>query len=337
MVKSASAFVVVACLAVVPTAAYAQGSSITGIVKDTSGAVLPGVTVEAASPVLIEKVRSAVTDGAGQYRILELRPGTYTVTFTLTGFSTLRREGLELPADFVSTVNIDMRVGALEETVTVTGESPIVDRPERAAAADAEYRADRGASHRAGIRGPHPPDAVDDRLGRRQQQRPADHRDDRLRRPRRAWERRGCPDGRDRHRGGDQRRRRLGLRAARHAEEVVFTSTGGLGEAEVGGPIVNLVPRTGGNTFQHRFQGSGMTGAMQSSNYTQALRDAGLTTPASHELSVGHEPLERRADQEGSALVLLLDAVPGRMGTMSSACSTTRTPATRPSGPTSRT
>ena len=90
-------------------------------------------------------------------------------------------------------------------------------------------------------------------------------------------------------------------------EEVVMTTAGGLGEAEVGGPIVNLVPRTGGNTFQHRFQGSGMTGAMQSSNYTQALKDAGLTTPAETNYLVGHEPVERRADQEGSALVLLLD------------------------------
>src|SRR5438445_5054532 len=117
---------VVAGLVIVPAAAYAQGS-ITGVVKDSSGAVLPGVTVEAASPVLIEKVRTAVTDGSAQYRIIDLRPGTYTVTFTLTGFSTVRREGLELPADFVSTVNADLRVGTLEETVTVTGESPIVD------------------------------------------------------------------------------------------------------------------------------------------------------------------------------------------------------------------
>ena len=93
---------VVACVAIVPTMAYAQ-SSITGVVRDTSGAVLPGVTVEAASPVLIEKVRAAVTDGTGQYRILDLRPGTYTVTFTLTGFSTVKREGFVLPADFVST------------------------------------------------------------------------------------------------------------------------------------------------------------------------------------------------------------------------------------------
>src|SRR5262245_36504812 len=113
-------------VALIPASAFAQ-SSITGVVKDTSGAVLPGVSVEAASPVLIDKVRSAVTDGTGQYRILDLRPGTYTVTFTLTGFATVKREDLLLPADFVSTVNAELRVGALEETVTVSGESPIVD------------------------------------------------------------------------------------------------------------------------------------------------------------------------------------------------------------------
>src|SRR5216117_3501558 len=127
MVRLAKGFLIVACLVMVPTMAYAQGSSITGVLKDTSGAVLPGVTVEAASPVLIEKVRSAVTDGTGQYRILDLRPGTYTVTFTLTGFSTVKREGFELRGDFVATLNADLKVGALEETVTVSGESPIVD------------------------------------------------------------------------------------------------------------------------------------------------------------------------------------------------------------------
>src|SRR5262245_20832241 len=109
-----------------PTAAYAQ-SSITGTVKDASGAVLPGVTVEAASPVLIEKVKSAVTDSTGTYRIVDLRPGTYTVTFSLTGFSPVKRENYVLAADFVSTLNTDMKVGGLEETITVTGESPIVD------------------------------------------------------------------------------------------------------------------------------------------------------------------------------------------------------------------
>ena len=110
----------------VPSAAYAQ-AAITGVVKDASGGVLPGVTVEAASPALIEKVRSVVTDDNGQYRIVDLRPGTYSVTFALPGFSTVKREGIELSGNFVATVNVDLRVGALEETITVTGESPIVD------------------------------------------------------------------------------------------------------------------------------------------------------------------------------------------------------------------
>ena len=89
--------------------------------------MLPGVTVEAASPVLIEKVRSVVSDDTGQYRIVDLRPGTYSVTFTLPGFSTVKREGIELSGTFVATVNGDLKVGALEETITVTGETPIVD------------------------------------------------------------------------------------------------------------------------------------------------------------------------------------------------------------------
>src|SRR5262249_43368979 len=104
-----------------------QAASIAGIVRDTTGAVLPGVTVEAASPALIEKVRSAVTAGEGQYRIVDLRPGTYTVTFSLAGFNSLKREGVELTAGFTATINADLRVGALEETVTVTGASPLVD------------------------------------------------------------------------------------------------------------------------------------------------------------------------------------------------------------------
>src|SRR5262245_17644634 len=109
-----------------PAVAFAQ-SAISGLVRDTSGAVLPGVTVEVASPVLIEKTRSAVSDGQGRYTIVDLRPGTYTVTFTLAGFNTIRREGLELPANFTATVNADLPVGALEESITVTGATPVVD------------------------------------------------------------------------------------------------------------------------------------------------------------------------------------------------------------------
>ena len=144
--------VLLVCLALTPTLAHAQ-SVITGVVKDTSGAVLPGVTVEAASPALIEKVRTATTDDTGQYRIIDLRPGVYTATFTLTGFSTVKREQLELPADFVSTVNAELRVGTLEETVTVTGESPIVllfaMRAERSAPAwQIKTTADEEYNHR---------------------------------------------------------------------------------------------------------------------------------------------------------------------------------------------
>jgi len=111
-----------------PTAAVAQATaSIAGLVRDTSGAVLPGVTVEASSPALIEKARTAVTDGAGLYRIEQLRGGVYTVTFSLSGFNTFKREGIELTGSFAATVNADLKVGAIEETVTVTGESPLVD------------------------------------------------------------------------------------------------------------------------------------------------------------------------------------------------------------------
>ena len=108
------------------TIASAQ-SAIAGVVKDSSGAVLPGVTVEVTSPALIEGARTAVTDGTGQYNIVDLRPGEYTVTFTLTGFRTVRREGIKLPTSFTATVNADLAVGTLEEALTVTGESPLVD------------------------------------------------------------------------------------------------------------------------------------------------------------------------------------------------------------------
>ncbi len=120
--------VLVVCSVALPSTALAQGSSgIAGAVRDSSGAVLPGVTVEASSPALIEKVRSVVTDGEGQYRIVGLPPGVYAVTFSLPSFSTFKREGVELAASFTATVNVELRVGTLEETVTVSGQSPVVD------------------------------------------------------------------------------------------------------------------------------------------------------------------------------------------------------------------
>jgi len=117
---------VLVMLFALPAAALAQ-AAITGVVRDTSGAVLPGVTVEAASPVLIERTRSVISDATGQYRIVDLRPGVYAVTFTLTGFSTSRHEGIEISAGFTAPVNPSLKVGAVSETVTVTGEAPVVD------------------------------------------------------------------------------------------------------------------------------------------------------------------------------------------------------------------
>src|SRR5436190_23018900 len=114
------------CVLAVPAVARAQ-ASIAGVVKDSSGAVLPGVTVEVASPALIEKTREGTTDGTGQYKVVSLLPGLYSVTFTLSGFQTFKREGIELSGSFVATVNPEMKVGALAETITVTGETPLVD------------------------------------------------------------------------------------------------------------------------------------------------------------------------------------------------------------------
>ena len=126
MFRCVRTLVVLGSLVVIPTAVFAQ-ASIVGIARDASGAVLPGVTVEASSPALIEKTRSVVTNGVGQYSIQDLRPGTYSVTFTLPGFSTVRRDGIELAGSFIATVNGDLRVGGVTETVTVSGEAPVVD------------------------------------------------------------------------------------------------------------------------------------------------------------------------------------------------------------------
>ena len=121
-----SLVLVAALVALLAPVAHAQ-STIAGVVKDTSGAVLPGVTVEAASPVLIEKTRSVVTDGDGRYAIIDLRPGTFAVTFTLPGFNTFKRADVIVPSNVTVPINAEMKVGALEETVTVSGASPVVD------------------------------------------------------------------------------------------------------------------------------------------------------------------------------------------------------------------
>src|SRR5438045_4185556 len=111
---------------IIPQAVLAQ-SAIAGIVKDATGSVLPGVTVEASSPALIEKTRTVVSDETGSYRLIDLRPGPYTVTFSLTGFSTIKREGIQLTSGFTANVNAELRVGQIEEAITVSAASPLVD------------------------------------------------------------------------------------------------------------------------------------------------------------------------------------------------------------------
>ncbi|HXH25349.1 MAG TPA: carboxypeptidase-like regulatory domain-containing protein [Vicinamibacterales bacterium] len=131
MHRTSASLIVIAPALMMPSPVAAQGAlargTLTGTVRDTSGGVLPGVTVEATSPALIEKVRTAVTDGAGVYRIVDLDPGVYTLTFTLEGFSQVKRENIELSGSATLTIPIEMRVGTLQETIVVAGESPIVD------------------------------------------------------------------------------------------------------------------------------------------------------------------------------------------------------------------
>jgi hypothetical protein len=125
-IARATSAALVFLLILAPGLLWAQ-STIAGVVHDTSGAILPGVTVEAASPVLIEKTRTVVTDGEGAYRVVDLRPGPYTVTFSLSGFNTVKRDGIDLPPAFTATVNVEMGVGLIQETVTVSGAAPLVD------------------------------------------------------------------------------------------------------------------------------------------------------------------------------------------------------------------
>ena len=259
-----------------PAAVFAQGA-ITGVVKDASGAVLPGVTVEAASSVLIEKVRTVITDDTGQYRIVDLRPGTYTVSFTLQGFSVVKREGIELTGDFVATVNGDLRVGNLEETITVTGESPIVDvqsaRVQTIVDKDvlSAIPSSRGATgiqslvpgmssngDAGGITG-----GSGGMAGFIHGARASDSRT--------------LHDGINTGWAGANSNAAVSNVAG--AQEIVLTTSGGLGEAETAGAVLNIIPRDGGNQFSGTFVYSGANGSMQGSNYTDALKAAGLRSP----------------------------------------------------------
>ena len=268
-----------AWMVLVPTLAFAQ-ASISGTVKDTSGAVLPGVTVEASSPVLTEKSRSAVTDGSGQYRIVDLPAGAYTVTFSLSGFSTVKREGIELTGSFNAAVNADMKVGALTETITVSGETPIVDV--------------QSISRQTVVQG----DVIKDLPAARS------YAGIMMLIPATITQAGGNLDiqvtpgmlvfGGAGGRNNEARIQVDGLNTGAafngagvssyipdigNATEIATTTSGGLGESEVGGPSFSIVPKSGGNTIKGSVYLSNVTKGMVGNNYTTDLQQRGLTTP----------------------------------------------------------
>ncbi len=260
----------------VPAAASAQ-ATIAGEVRDTSGGVLPGATVEAASPALIERVRTAITDSNGRYRIEDLRPGTYTVTFTLPGFTTTRREELAVGGTGVISVDVELRVGGVQETVTVTGETPVVD----VASTRREITLDNetmralpsvrsysyllttvpGLQTNVNNVSTGPVFAIFPIHGGRD------------------IESRLTVDGMNISNppGGNQPPNYTA--DIGNAAEVTMTTSGGLGEAETAGLTMNIVPRQGGNTLSGLFFVSGFSEGMLADNFTTELQQRGATQP----------------------------------------------------------
>src|SRR5687767_664872 len=236
----------VAAVVLLPPALYAQGT-IAGVVTDASGAVLPGVTVEAASPALTEKVRTVVTDGTGQFRVVSLPPGAYSVSFSLPGFSVVKREGIEIAGTLTATVDVSLRVGALEETVTVTGESPTVDvqSARRQQVIDGEVLQAIPTSRSYNNVLQLVPGVV---AGDGQVQ---------LRPTMLLFTAHGgnAQDGRLTVDGINTGASRGGAGVSgyipdmQNTAEVTFTISGNLGEAETGGPQMSVVPKQGGNTL----------------------------------------------------------------------------------------
>ncbi|HEY3045733.1 MAG TPA: TonB-dependent receptor, partial [Vicinamibacterales bacterium] len=267
---------VLVVLVLVPTSALAQ-ASLTGVVRDSSGGVLPGVTVEAASPVLIEKVRSAVTDNAGLYRIVDLRPGTYTMTFTLPGFATVRREGLELAGSITLTIPAEMRVGSLQESITVTGATPVVDvqNVRTQTVLNADIIAALPATRAYGSLLNAIPGLTVDNNGLA------------VTPTMTFFSSHGGPSNE-----GKMQINGMTVGAAsggggvgtlvydtNNAEETSVVVAGGLGESETGGPVMNVVPRAGGNTFSGQAFYNTAGKWSSSNNIDDYLRGIGLTEP----------------------------------------------------------
>lgn len=252
----------------------ASGQTLAGAVRDTSGAVLPGVTVEASSTVLIEKIRTAVADSSGQYQIANLPPGTYKVTFSLQGFATFVRDEVELTGSGVTTINAELRVGTLTETITVTGETPVVDvqsarqqtvldgdvvRALPAARGYGNYLAALPAIQATGFntglatntnfftaRGGRANEGVVQIDGLTV----------------------GSPFN-----GGGVSNYAYDMN---NSQEVQVSISGGLGESDRGAPSFNIIPRTGGNTFSGNVFGSWAGRWGQASNIDEELRALGF-------------------------------------------------------------
>jgi len=264
-----------------PSFAYAQ-AAITGTVKDASDALLPGVTVEASSPALIEKTRTAVTDGTGQYRIENLRPGVYSLTFTLQGFTTVRREGIELTGNFIASVNASLAVGQVAETVVVSGESPIVDvqssQRQTVLTNDVIKAIPTAGSYNALLV------LVPGLLGGQQ---------DVSTGPCNSCTfsahgtllslggNRANTDGRLMVDGISIAVPQAGgtnyLTDTRNAQEVTFTISGSMGDVESGGPVMNIIPRSGSNKLSGNGYIAWANGDLQSSNLSDELKALKIT------------------------------------------------------------
>jgi hypothetical protein len=254
----------------------AAQSAIAGTVRDATGAVLPGVTVEVSSPALIEKTKTTATDSAGQYRVVDLRPGTYMVTFTLTGFSTVKREGIVLETNFTAPVNAELRVGAVAETVTVSGEAPVVDvQTTQHREVVTRQLLDTLPTGRDFQTVGNVLPSVN--MGRYDVGGSSTVQSGTL-----------VAFG---GRGADFQMKLDGMPAANNFgegwfngiyhneaayQEMSYTVSGGSAEFQSGGVNVNLVPRTGGNKYTAEFLGTYANDSLQSSNIDDALRNSGF-------------------------------------------------------------
>jgi hypothetical protein len=307
-------------LLVMPITVWAQAAtgSIAGVVRDTSGAFLPGVTIEAVSPALIEKVRTVVTDGAGAYRIVELRPGTYSVTFSLPGFGSVRREGIELTSSFTATVNAELMVGNVAETITVTGQTPVVDISSArqqttisrdvldaipttkrlgqyasfipgATYANPTFQDSGGTAGEGGQFGVHGQRAADEVVNM---------------------------DGLNQNMFG------LDVYSynSQTIQEVVVETGGTSAEAMTGGVQLNIIPKDGGNTWSGSFASSFTGPSLQAKNLDDDLRARGLQTGASIKAFKDHGgafggPIARKPPLvlHGASLLGLAEVHPGHV------------------------